>query len=180
MAHKWADWLHSPCHLGGPQRFRAWRQNHKWPSSGQIGYITPTVWGSPTLQSRGQNQQWPTSRQISHIIFAMWRVHLRFRVGGNISSGLEVGRLATSPLPFGGAPTLQSGGQNQQWPTKRQIGYITPAMRGVSNASEWGTKSTVAQKWADWQHHHSHVGGPQHLRAGDRINSGPQVGKLAT
>ena len=23
VAHKWAGWLHNPCHLGGPQRFRA-------------------------------------------------------------------------------------------------------------------------------------------------------------
>ena len=22
MAHKWADWLHNPCHLGGPQCFK--------------------------------------------------------------------------------------------------------------------------------------------------------------
>ena len=23
VAHKWAGWLHNPCHLGAPQRFRA-------------------------------------------------------------------------------------------------------------------------------------------------------------
>ena len=23
VAHKWADWLHDPCHLGGPQCFKA-------------------------------------------------------------------------------------------------------------------------------------------------------------
>ena len=27
-------------------------------------------------------------------------------------------------------------------------GYITPAVWGVSNASEWGTKSEVAHMWA--------------------------------
>ena len=23
VVHKWADWLHHPCHMGGPHRFRA-------------------------------------------------------------------------------------------------------------------------------------------------------------
>ena len=31
-------------------------ENQKWPRSGPSGYITTTVWGAPTLQSRGQNQ----------------------------------------------------------------------------------------------------------------------------
>ena len=44
VAHKWADWLHCPCHPEAPQRFRA---GDKWLAFGQIGYITPTVWGGP-------------------------------------------------------------------------------------------------------------------------------------
>ena len=44
VAHKWARWLHNPCRLGGPHRFRAgggggWR----WPTSGQGGYMAPTA-----------------------------------------------------------------------------------------------------------------------------------------
>ena len=31
------------------------------PTSGQIGYIPPAVWVSPTPQSTGQNQDWPPS-----------------------------------------------------------------------------------------------------------------------
>ena len=58
--------------------------------------------------------------------------------------------LATSPLPSRGSPTLQSGGQNQKWPTNGRFGYITIAV--------WGL---------------------QHFRAGDKIRSGPQVGSLA-
>ena len=48
----------------------------------------------------------------------------RFRAGGKIRSGPQVGKLATSPLPYRGAPPLRSGGQNQKWPTSGQIGYL--------------------------------------------------------
>ena len=43
----------------------------------------------------------------------------------------------------------KKGGQIQKWRTSGQIGYITPAVLGVPNASERGTKSAVAHKWAD-------------------------------
>ena len=43
---------------------------------------------------------------------------------------------------------LQSGGQNQMWPTSGQGGYITPAAWGVPTASERGAESEVAHKWA--------------------------------
>ena len=29
MAHKWVHWLHNPCHLGSPLRFRASEQGRK-------------------------------------------------------------------------------------------------------------------------------------------------------
>ena len=60
------------------------------PQSGQIGYLTPAVSGSPTAAERG------TKSEVAH----------------------KVGKLATSPLPYRGAPPLQSGGLNQKWPTK--------------------------------------------------------------
>ena len=75
---------------------------------------------------------------------------------------------------------LKSGGQKQQWPTNGWIGYITPAVLGVPNASEWETKSAVAHKWAHWLHNPCCVGGPQRFRAGYTIRSGPQVGSLTT
>ena len=43
MACKWADWLHNPCHLGGSPTLQSGEENQKWPTSGQIGYITPAV-----------------------------------------------------------------------------------------------------------------------------------------
>ena len=43
---------------------------------------------------------------------------------------------------------LQSRGQNQKWPTRGPGGYITPTVFGGLYASEQGTKSEVAHKWA--------------------------------
>ena len=93
VAHMWADWLHNPCCLGGsPTR----EQNQNWPTYGQIGYITPAVWGvlnkgtkskvahmgadwlhnpcrlgSP---ARGQNGNWPTYGQFGYITPAVYGV----------------------------------------------------------------------------------------------------------
>ena len=153
VAHKWARWLHNPCRLGGSPSLQSGGQNQKWPTSGQGGYITPAASGYPH----------------------------RFRAWGKIRSGPQVGKLATSPLPprgipnasergaksevahkwarwlhhpcrLGGLPLLQSGGQNQKWPTSGQGGYITHAASGDSHC----------------------------FRAVGKIRSGPQVGKVAT
>ena len=80
----------------------------------------------------------------------------------------------------GESPPLQSGGQNQRWPTSGQGGYITPAAWGVLTASERGARTVVAHKWARWLHNPCRLGGPHHFRGGGRIKGGPQVGKLAT
>ena len=64
MAHKWVDWLHNPCRLGGPRRSERGGGGgselaYKWanwlhsPSPGGGG-------GSPMLLSGVQNQQWLT------------------------------------------------------------------------------------------------------------------------
>ena len=85
----------------------------------------------------------------------------RFSAGDQIRSGPQVGGLATSALPSRASLALQSKGKNEQWPTSGQIGYITLAMWMVPNASERGTKSTMAHKWADWLHHPCRAGGPE-------------------
>ena len=153
-----------PLHSGG--------QNQNWPTSGQIGYLTPAVSGSPTTSERGAKSE------VAHK-WANWLPHPchigdphRCRAGGKIRSGPQVGKLATSPLPYRGAPPLQSGGQNQNWPT--------PAVLGIPTAAERGAKSEVAHKWANWLPHPCRIGDPHRCRAGGKIRSGPQVGKLAT
>ena len=70
--------------------------------------------------------------------------------------------------------------ENQLWPTNGQIGYITPAVWGFPKASKRGTKSAMAHKRAAWLHNPYHVGGPQCFIAGEKMSSGPQMGRLAT
>ena len=90
--------------LGGPQQGDKIRSD---PQCGQIGYITPAVWGVP---NKG------TKSEVAHM-WADWLYHSR-RLGGpqqgdKIRSGPHVGGLSTSPLPSGGSPTRE---QNQNGP----------------------------------------------------------------
>ena len=57
VAHKSARWLHHPCRLGDPHRFRGGGQNQKWPINGQGGYITPAASGIPTASERGAKSE---------------------------------------------------------------------------------------------------------------------------
>ena len=180
VAHKWAKWLPHPCRIRDLHRFRAWGQNQKWPKSGQNGYLTPAVSGIPTASEPGAKSD------VAHE-WAKWLPHPchirdlhRFRAGGKIRSGTQVGKVATSPLPSRGSPRLQSGWQNQKCPTSGQSGYLTPAVSGIPTASERGAKSEVAHKWAKWLPHPCRIGDPHNFRAGGKIRSGPQVGKVAT
>ena len=208
VAHKWANWLPHPCRIGDPLRFRAGGKIRSGPQVGKLATSPLPYRGSPPLQSGGQNQKWPTSGQSGYLTLAVsgipaasergtkskvahkwanWLPHpcrigdpRRFRAGGKIRSGPQVGKVATSPLPYRGSPPLQSGGQNQKWPTSGQSGYLTPAASGIPAASERGAKSEVAHKWAKWLPHPCRIGDPRRCRAGGKIRSGPQVGKLAT
>ena len=56
-------------------------------------------------------------------------------------------------------------------------GYITVAAWGVPNASQRGTKSQVAHKWAQWLHNPYTLRDPRHFKAGEKIRSGPQRGQ---
>ena len=119
-----------------------------------------------------------------------------------------MGKVATYPVPPQGSPPLQSGGQNQKWPTSGLGGHITPAAWGiptalergaelrvahkwarwfltpaawgVPTASDRGAESEAAHKWARWLHNPCRLGDPHCFRAGELIRSGPQVGKVAT
>ena len=208
VAHKWAKWLPHPCRIGDPHRFKAGGKIRSGPQVGKLATSPLPYRGSPPLQSGGQNQKWPTSGQIGYLTpavsgiptaaeqgaksevahkWANWLPHPcrigdphRFKAGGKIRSGPQMGKLATSPLPYRGSPPLQSGGQNQKWPTSGQFGYLTPAVSGSPTAAERGAKSEVAHKWAKWLPHPCRIGEPHRCRAGGKIRSGPQVGKMAT
>ena len=146
VAHKWANWLPHPCRIGEPPPLQSGEQNQKWPTSGQIGYLTPAVSGIPTASERGAKSE--VAHKWANCLPHPCRIgdpH-RLRAGSKIRSGPQVGKLATSSLPYRGAPPLQSGGQNQKWPTSGQIGYLTPAVSGSPTASERGAKSEVVPK----------------------------------
>ena len=56
----------------------------------------------------------------------------------SVAIGITTGHHLHNPcclllLPEG-SPTLQSGGQDQKWPTSGPAGYITPTAWGVPNA----------------------------------------------
>ena len=137
--------------------------------------------GSPSLQSGG------TKSEVAHL----WARWLR------------------QPCRLGDPHCFRAGGQNKKWPTCGQGGYVTPAVSGIPTASErgdkirsgplvgkvaastlpcrgspplqsGGTKSEVAHLWARWLRHPCRLGDPQRFRAGDKIRSGPLVGKVAT
>ena len=57
---------------------------------------------------------------------------------------------------------------------------MNPAASGSPPASERGTNSTKAHKWARWLHNPCRLGEPLRFKAGDKIKSGPLVGKVAT
>ena len=180
VAHKWANWLPHPCRIGEPHRFRAGGKIRSGPQVGKLATSPLPYRGAPPLQSGGAKSE------VAHL-WANWLPHPcrigephRFRAGCKIRSGPQVGKLATSPLPYWGAPPLHSGGQNQKWPTSGQIGYLTPAVSGIPSASERGAESEVAHLWANWLPHPCRIGEPLRFRAGGEIRSGPQVGKLAT
>ena len=180
MAHKWARWLHNPCHLGEPHRFEAGGKIRSGPQVGKVAISPVPPRGSPPLQSEGQNQKWPTIGQGGYITPTALGDPTALERGGKIRSGPQVGKVAISPLPPRGSPPLHSGGQNQKWPKMGQGRYITPAAWGNPTASERGAKSEVAHKWARWLHNPCHLGGPHRFRAGGKIRSGPRVGNVAT
>ena len=50
---------------------------------------------------------------------------------------------------------------------KIRSGYLTPAVSGSPSASERGTKSEAAHKWARWLLNPCRLGEPHRIRAGD-------------
>ena len=119
-----------------------------------------------------------------------------------------MGKVATSPLPYRGSPPLQSGGiksevahkwakwlphpcrigdphrfraggYNQKWPTSGRIGYLTPAVSGIPTAAERGDKIRSGPQVGKVATSPA-SGIPTAAERGDKIKSGPQVGKVAT
>ena len=152
MAHKLVRWLHNPCRLGDPQRFRSQAARsevaHKWAR----WLHNPCRLGGPhrfKLREAGT--------EVAHK-WARW-LHNCCRLGG--------------PHCF------RSRGRDHRLPTSGQGGYMTPAASGLPTASQWATKSEVAHKWARWLHNPCRLGAPNRFTVGDKVRSDPQVGKVA-
>ena len=48
--------VHLPCCLGGSPTLQSAEQNPKWPTSGQIGYITPVLWGPKRFKGETKSE----------------------------------------------------------------------------------------------------------------------------
>ena len=57
---------------GGSPMLLSMEQNDKMPIDGQMGYITPSVWGSLTLQRVGLNQRWAINGRMGYITRFIW------------------------------------------------------------------------------------------------------------
>ena len=174
-------WLHNLCHAGGPHRFRAGGGGggQRWPTSGPVGYITPAAWGVPTASERGAESE--VARTWGGWLHNPCRLGgpQHFRAGDRIRGGPQVGRVATQPLPPGDPHRFTTGGQNQKWPTSGPGGYITLAGWRCQTASQRGSESEVAHKWAGWRHNPCRPGGPHRFTEGGKIRGGPQVRRVA-
>ena len=109
---------------------------------GGLGTYSPTIWGILNALERGGGGG---GSDCSHK-WADWQHKNRRR----------------------GVPNaLERGGGGQNGATRGRIFQITPAVYGVPNALEQGTKSKLAHKCADGLHHLWHPGGPQRFTVGD-------------
>ena len=120
--HQSAVWLHEPCHLDGPQRFktgdkigsgpqmgrlatsplpprapRRLRGGEKFTKCQQVSVLATNALQStrsPILHIRGQSGNWPTNRLIGYITLRFGGPQ-RFKVGKKIKRGQQVGGLPT-------------------------------------------------------------------------------------
>ena len=116
VAHKWAEVLHHPCVLGGPQTRG---QSQRWPTSGQNCYITPAL-----LRVPKQGDKVKGGPQLGKIATSP----LRSRGSPNKGTKSKVPHKRAEVLHHHcvlGGP--QTRGQSQRWPTSGQNCYITRA-----------------------------------------------------
>ena len=121
----------------GPQQCRA--ADHV--SSGpQLGKLAKShLLGSPKLPSSVQDQSWLTSGYIAHMDPSVRRVPNPSHRWTK-SLGPQVGRLATSPPPFGGSAMLKCVEQNEQRPKSGHIVSITPTSWSRGQSPNAGAK----------------------------------------
>ena len=128
VAHMWADWLHHPCRLGGPQSFTAGNKVESGPRVGGLGTL-PLPSGGPQRFGAGDGiGSGPHVCGMATSPLPSGGSPTLQISGDKNRSGPHLGRLATSRLPSRWPPTLQCGKQSRKWATCGRIGYITLAV----------------------------------------------------
>ena len=170
----------SPLPSRGKPPLQSRGENPRTPPCGPSGYITHAISGIPNASGRGAKSEgahlWA---KYLHHPCRVGDLH-RFRAEPNIRRSPLVGKVATSALPSGGSPPLQSGGPNQKWPSCGQSGYVTAAVSGIPTASDPWAESEVARLWAKWLRNSCLLGDPHRFGAGETIRDGTLGRKLAT
>ena len=173
VPHKWAELLHHPCVLGGPQTRR---QNQRCPTSGRNCYINLAFSGVPKQEEKVKG-----GRQMGRIATSPLRSRGVPKQGEKIKGAPQVGGSATSPPAFSGVPKQEDKGKGGP----QVDGSTTSPLRSQGSPKE-GTKSKVPHKWAELLHHPCVLGGPitpafsGFPKQGDKVKGGPQVGTIAT
>ena len=89
------------------------------------------------------------------------------------------GRWVHNPFYLEGHQRFTTGHPITSGRKNVRIGYLTPSMWAVFNASNWRTKSAVPHTGVNWLHNPNRVGSPKCCRVRDEIK-GLQVSALAT
>ena len=161
---RWVDWLHNPCRLGGPRASqRGTKSEGARPDASHPGTKIrrgPSVGGlatSPLLSGGPHASQQGTKSEEAHNWADWLNNHVRvgdprrFRAGGKIRIGPQLGGLATSPLPSWGPQRFTTGDKIRSGP---QLGALaTPPLP---------------------------FGESPPFTARDKFRRGPQLGRLAT
>ena len=173
VAHKWAEVLHHPCVLGGPQTRG---QSQRWPTSGQNSYITPALLGVPK-----QGDKVKGGPQVGGSATSPLRSWGSPNKGTKSKVAHKWAEVLHHACVLGGP---QTRGQSPRSPTSGQNCYVTPAFLGVRKRGDKvkggpqvggsatsplrsrgspnkGTMSKVAHKRAEVLHHPCVLGGPQ-------------------
>ena len=207
-AHKWAEMLHHPCILGGPQSQGGQNQNWwgpqvggnatsprhcrgspklRWtkselvgPTSGRKRYITPAFSGVPKV--KGDKIRIGGAHKWAEMLHHPCILGGPQRQGGQNQNwwGPQVGGNATSPLHSRGSPKSRKTKSELMGPTSGRKCYITPAFSGVPKVKEDKIRIGGAHKWAEMLHDPCILGGPQSQGGQNQNWWGPQVGGNAT
>ena len=207
-AHKWAEMLHDPCILRGPQSQGRQNQN-LWgpqvggnatsplhsrgspksrgtkselvgPTSGLKGYITPAFSGLP--KDKGDKIRIGGAHKWAEMLHHPCILGGPQNQGGQNQNwwGPQVGGKATSPLHSRGSPKTMRTKSELVGPTSGRKCYMTPAFSGVPKVKGDKIRIGGAHKWAEMLHDPCILRGPQSQGRQNQNRWGPQVGGNAT